>query len=88
MVIFDHYGIDYQYEKQIKIKTEVKILSFDDTYEKHHCDILLNHNIYAKKEQYKDLVPDFCELRCGRKYTLIRDEFKKIGHKERQINKK
>jgi spore coat polysaccharide biosynthesis predicted glycosyltransferase SpsG len=49
----------------------------DDTYEKHHCDILLNHNISADKERYKGLVPSCCELRCGSDYTLIRDEFYK-----------
>ncbi|KAF3978466.1 MAG: UDP-2,4-diacetamido-2,4,6-trideoxy-beta-L-altropyranose hydrolase [Methylococcales symbiont of Iophon sp. n. MRB-2018] len=87
MVVFDHYQIDYKFEKNIKDKTAVKILSFDDVYDRHYCDILLNHNIYAKKEQYKNLVPDFCEIRCGAKYTLIRDEFRKIQPKNRQINK-
>jgi len=87
LLIFDHYDIDEQFEKTVKDKTGVKILSLDDTYQPHHCDILLNHNIYAKDEQYKDLVPSFCELRCGEKYTLIRDEFKKIKPKSRQINK-
>lgn len=76
MVIFDHYGIDAFYEQKIKNQTEVTILSFDDTYEKHHCDILLNHNISADKERYRGLVPEQCELRCGSLYTLIRDEFK------------
>ena len=87
MLIIDHYSIDYRFEKIIKDKTQVKILSFDDTYQKHYCDILLNHNIYAKIEDYKGLVPDFCELRCGEKYTLIRDEFKKIKIRNRTINK-
>lgn len=87
-IIFDHYDIDAAFEKSIKTQTGVKILSFDDTYEPHYCDILLNHNIYAKKERYKNLTPHFCELRCGREYTLIRDEFKKIKPKKRQINKK
>ena len=87
LLIFDHYDIDYEFEKSIKNKTGVKILSFDDTYQPHYCDILLNHNIYAKDEQYKDLVPSFCELRCGEKYTLIRNDFKKIKSKNRQINK-
>lgn len=75
LVVIDHYGIDYKYEKKLKKKTGVEILSFDDTYEKHHCDILLNHNISADKKKYKDLVPKSCELRCGSKYTLLRDEF-------------
>jgi UDP-2,4-diacetamido-2,4,6-trideoxy-beta-L-altropyranose hydrolase len=87
LLVFDHYDIDYQFEKTIKDKTGVEILSFDDTYERHYCDILLNHNIYAKDEDYQGLVPNFCELRCGEKYTLIRDEFKKIKVKNRQINK-
>lgn len=53
----------------------LKIFVFDDTYEKHFCDILLNHNVYADKDRYKGLVPDGCEIRYGSKYTLIRDEF-------------
>jgi UDP-2,4-diacetamido-2,4,6-trideoxy-beta-L-altropyranose hydrolase len=84
-LIIDHYGINYKTEKIIKEKTGVKILCFDDTYEKHFCDILLNHNISADKNRYKTLVPPHCELRCGSKYTLIREEFKK--EKERQRDK-
>jgi UDP-2,4-diacetamido-2,4,6-trideoxy-beta-L-altropyranose hydrolase len=75
MVIFDHYGIDINFEKYIKEHTGVSILCLDDTYESHHCDILLNHNISADVNRYKGLVPNNCELRCGSAYTLIRDEF-------------
>lgn len=76
LLVIDHYGIDVQFEHTIKETTGVEILSFDDTYKPHHCDILLNHNISADKKRYKDLVPTQCELRCGILYTLIRDEFK------------
>lgn len=76
LLVIDNYGIDAKQEKQLKIKNpKLKILSFDDTYEKHNCDILLNHNISADKKKYKGLVPKDCELRCGSKYTLLRDEF-------------
>jgi len=76
MVVIDNYDIDYTYEKELKAKNKtLKIMVFDDTYEKHHCDILLNHNISANKKKYKNLVPKNCKLRCGNKYTLIRDEF-------------
>jgi UDP-2,4-diacetamido-2,4,6-trideoxy-beta-L-altropyranose hydrolase len=85
LVVIDHYGIDYKYEKKLKKKTGLEILSFDDTYEKHHCDILLNHNIYAKKRKYRDLVPKSCELRCGSKYTLLRDEFIEEKEKKRKV---
>lgn len=77
MVIFDHYGIDETFEKEVKEQTGVSILSLDDTYQKHHCDILLNHNISADKNRYIGLIPTHCELRCGHEFTLIRDEFRK-----------
>lgn len=90
MVVIDHYGIDDNYEKKLKKKTGVKILAFDDTYEKHYCDILLNHNISANKKRYKDLVSAHCELRCGAQYTLLRDEFikekKKLKQKKSKYN--
>jgi len=31
-IIFDHYGINYKFEKLVKEKTGVQILSLDDTY--------------------------------------------------------
>jgi UDP-2,4-diacetamido-2,4,6-trideoxy-beta-L-altropyranose hydrolase len=76
MLVVDHYDINYKKEKYIKDKTKVKILSLDDTYQKHHCDILLNHNIYANIKRYKNLVPSKCKIKCGSEYTLLRDEFR------------
>jgi len=75
MVIVDHYDIDYTFEKTLKEKTAVQLMVFDDTYEKHHCDILLNHNISGDEKRYEVLVPKNCELRCGKEYTLLREEF-------------
>jgi len=76
LVVIDSYNIDYSYEKKLKTQNpKLKLLSFDDTYEKHYCDIVLNHNISADKKKYKGLVPEYCELRCGAEYTLLRDEF-------------
>ncbi len=88
-IIIDHYDIDFMYEKELKSNNlKLKILSFDDTYEKHFCDILLNHNIYADEKKYKNLVPKNCELRCGEKYTLLRDEFAKEKNKRIKKQKK
>ncbi len=75
MLVIDHYGIAYEEEKRLKEETAVKIFVLDDTYEKHDCDVLLNHNISADEKRYEGLVPQGCELRCGSDYTLIRDEF-------------
>jgi UDP-2,4-diacetamido-2,4,6-trideoxy-beta-L-altropyranose hydrolase len=80
LLVIDHYGIGYEDEKRIKERTDVKIFVLDDTYERHFCDILLNHNIGADAKRYESLVPPGCELRCGLEYTLIREEF----YQERQ----
>jgi UDP-2,4-diacetamido-2,4,6-trideoxy-beta-L-altropyranose hydrolase len=88
-IAIDHYGIDYKFEKQLKKQNkDLKILSFDDIYEKHYCDILLNHNISGDKKRYKNLVPKNCKLRCGAKYTLLRDEFINEKNKNCKPNKK
>ena len=81
LLVIDHYGIDAHFEQKIQEATNVKILSFDDTYQPHHCDILLNHNLSADASRYTHLVPKNCELRCGSAYTLTRDEFKREKEK-------
>lgn len=83
LTIIDSYNIGYEEEKVIKMKTTSKLMVLDDVYEKHFCDLLLNHNIYADKKMYKGQVPSFCKLKCGKKYTLIRDEFKHEKNKKR-----
>jgi len=89
LLIIDHYEIDYKKEKKLKkLNPDLKIMVLDDTYETHYCDILLNHNIYAKKKNYKNKVPKNCKLLCGKKYTLLRDEFQKEKLKSYKKNKK
>ena len=87
MIIIDHYGIDHPYEKALKEATGIIIFVLDDIYEKHYCDILLNHNIYADSSKYKNLVPEKCELRCGAKFTLLREEFRLEKTKQKQPTK-
>ena len=89
MVIIDNYDIDYNFEKKLKEdNSSLKFFVLDDTYEKHFCDILLNHNIYANKKKYKNKVPKHCKLRCGAKYTLLRDEFLEAKKAKKRVNKK
>jgi len=76
MLVIDHYDIGYEVEKELKTRNpSLTILVVDDTYERHHCDILLNHNISGDAQKYNGLVPQNCELRCGVDYTLLREEF-------------
>ena len=88
MIIIDNYEINYNFEKNLKeLNPSLKIFVFDDTYEKHFCDILINHNISANEKKYKNLVPNNCELRCGSKYTLLRDEFLEAKKQKNSIKK-
>ena len=75
LLIIDHYGFSFEDERAIKEKTGVKILSFDDTYEKHFADYILNVNLYAQKARYDGLVEKSCEVFCGSEFLLVRDEF-------------
>jgi len=86
MLVIDHYDIDYTFEKQLKENNpSLTIMVLDDTYEKHYCDILLNHNIYADESKYKNLVPSDCDLRCGKQYTLLREEFQIEKQNKKEI---
>ncbi|MCG3685629.1 UDP-2,4-diacetamido-2,4,6-trideoxy-beta-L-altropyranose hydrolase [Aliarcobacter butzleri] len=88
MIIIDHYEINYNFEKKLKEQnSELKIFVFDDTYEKHYCDILLNHNISADEKRYTNLVPKDCKLQCGAKYTLLREEFLEAKKQKNTIKK-
>ena len=75
LLIIDHYGFSFEDERAIKEKTGIKILSFDDTYEKHFSDYVLNVNLYAQKARYERLVEKGCEIFCGSEFLLVRDEF-------------
>ena len=88
MIIIDHYEINYNFEKKLKEQnSKLKIFVFDDTYEKHYCDILLNHNISADEKRYTNLVPKDCKLQCGAKYTLLREEFLEAKKQKNTIKK-
>ena len=54
-VIVDNYNFTYEDEKKFKtLFPEIKLICFDDTYEKHFCDEIINVNPAAKKEKYKN----------------------------------
>ena len=74
-IVIDHYGIGYEEERRLKELTGATLFVLDDTYNRHFCDILLNHNVFAEADRYEGLVPKTCEVRCGRSYMLIRKEF-------------
>jgi len=72
-VIVDNYNFTYEDEKKFKeLFPDIKLIVFDDTYEKHFADVIINHNLGAKKEKYEN--PEKVKIIK----PLIRKEFKKI----------
>ena len=79
-IIVDNYNFTYENEKQFKtLFPNIKLICFDDLYLPHYCDEIINHNLYAKKEKYKNL-PSFTQVKIIK--PLIRKEFK-IAKKKR-----
>ncbi len=70
-VIVDNYNFTYEDEKKFKkLFPDIKLIVFDDTYEKHYADLIINHNLGAKKEKYEN--PEIIKIIK----PLIRKEFK------------
>jgi UDP-2,4-diacetamido-2,4,6-trideoxy-beta-L-altropyranose hydrolase len=77
-IIVDHYALDYIWHKKIRSFVD-KIMVIDDLADRNfNCNMLLNQNLGAKKEDYKDKVSDGCELLLGTKYSLLRPEFSNL----------
>jgi len=74
-MIVDHYAIDESWHKKIRPYAN-RIFVIDDLGDrKHDCDILMDQNLGATFEKYKDMVPKDCEFLLGTKYALLRPEF-------------
>jgi len=74
LLVIDSYAFSLEDERKLLAKS-FKTLIFDDLYQKHVLDMVLNHGIQAKGCDYKYLVPKTSKVFCGSRYTLLRDEF-------------
>jgi UDP-2,4-diacetamido-2,4,6-trideoxy-beta-L-altropyranose hydrolase len=80
-LIVDHYALNIYWQKKIRPIVD-KIMVIDDIADRQFdCNILLNQNLGAKKEDYRDKVPDNCQLLLGVKYILLRPEFLNLREK-------
>jgi UDP-2,4-diacetamido-2,4,6-trideoxy-beta-L-altropyranose hydrolase len=77
-VVVDNYDFTYKNEKKFKkLFPNIKLSVFDDDYREHFCDEIINHNISADINKYKNqkivkIIP-----------PLIREEF----HQEKNIQR-
>jgi len=79
-LIIDNYSISYEDEKKLKEDLDIKISVFDDTYERHYCDEIINHNISADRSKY--ILEPFTKVSIIS--PLIRDEFKNLTQRNRE----
>lgn len=79
LCIVDHYEITPQCEE--KIRSLCKLLVFDDDLRPHNADIVLNHSIFARKNEY-DYLSDTV-IFAGSDYTLLKPGF--VAHQNRFI---
>ena len=77
-LVIDNYEVNYEFETELKTKNpKLKIIIFDDEYKEHFCDEIINHNLSADRQKYKN--PSLVNIIP----PLIREEFKK----EKQIKR-
>ncbi len=74
-LIVDHYGIDKDWQQDLKDYYD-RLMVIDDLADrKHQCNILLDQTFGRQPKDYKKLVPKSCELLLGSQYALLRPEF-------------
>jgi UDP-2,4-diacetamido-2,4,6-trideoxy-beta-L-altropyranose hydrolase len=81
LLIVDSYALDEIWHKKLRPHTK-KIMVIDDLADRQFdCDMLLNQNLGTQIEDYKDKVPNDCELLLSCDYALLRPEFSNLREK-------
>lgn len=90
VLIIDHYLLDHEWERPIKLATACNIVIIDDlANRKHYCDLLIDSNYFRKKRHYQMLVNNECQLFCGVNYLLFSEQVLQNKHLlDKNITKK
>jgi UDP-2,4-diacetamido-2,4,6-trideoxy-beta-L-altropyranose hydrolase len=76
-LVIDHYGLDIEWEQQLRSHTN-KLMVIDDLANRRHdCDILLDQNYSSEdgKSRYAELVSRACKQLLGPHYALLPHEY-------------
>ncbi len=74
-LIVDHYQLDAYWEHAQRQACD-QIMVIDDLADRtHDCDLLLDQTYQRKSDEYRQLVPEHCEILTGTHYALLRAEF-------------
>jgi UDP-2,4-diacetamido-2,4,6-trideoxy-beta-L-altropyranose hydrolase len=75
LLIVDHYALDEEWHQCLNGHYSQLMVIDDLADRKFQCNILLNQNLGATLEEYKDRLPNKCQLLIGCDYGLLRPEF-------------
>lgn len=79
-LVVDHYALDHRWETAVLDGlpgSRPRLLVIDDLADRHHvADLLLDQNLGRQAEDYRDLVPETCQVLAGPRYALLRPEFR------------
>ena len=88
ILVIDSYDIDEQVEAQFR-KHAKKIVVIDDLANRSHdCDILIDQTYGRLESDYKNLVPENCQILTGSNYVMLRSEFIQYRRKALEKRKK
>lgn len=77
-LVVDHYGLDKQWESEMRTYAR-RIVVIDDLADREHdCDILLDQTLDRKAQDYEKLVPKTCRLLLGSEYAVLAAQFSKL----------
>lgn len=79
LLVIDHYGLDHEWELNMRPFTK-KILVIDDLANRlHDCDFLLDQNYYVDmRKRYSCKVSTECTLLLGPEFALLKKEFREM----------
>lgn len=75
-LIVDHYGLDIEWERELRPHAARGMVIDDLSNRPHECDLLLDQNYSDLGEhRYRYLVPSNCRLLIGPRYALLHPEY-------------
>ena len=79
-LIADHYGIDAQWEKQLRDNVRSLLVIDDLANRPHDCDVLIDQNYATNAEdRYEKLISPTCRLLTGPRYALLERNYAACG---------
>lgn len=85
LLIVDGYKFDSRYQKQIKEQGYFLIYVDDLVQEYMYADILINHSLHVKKEDYRS--ESYTQFALGSDYAMLRPSFLQAARQKREIKK-